>query len=279
LVSKKEMKMKKFDEREEVRKRYAGIAKEAGSCCSLPCCGGDASSMSETMGYSRDELELVPAGANLGLGCGAPLAFAEIREGETVLDLGSGAGFDAFLAARKTGGKGFVYGLDMTDEMLKKASDNAARGGYKNVKFIKGFIEEIPLESGSVDIVISNCVINLSPDKEKVFRETFRVLKRGGRMVVSDIVLQKHLPQALLENPDVYSSCVSGAMLKDDYISSLRSAGFEKIEILAEKNFPFDLLANDLKGTAVEKWVKENPAEAVAAADSILSITFRAEKD
>lgn len=270
--------MNEFDEREEVRKRYSEIAKENQSCCSPSCCGGDSFAIAQVLGYSEEDLGKVPAGANLGLGCGAPLGSADIKEGETILDLGSGAGFDVFIAARKTGEKGFVYGLDMTDEMIRKAEENALKGGYKNVKFLKGFIEDIPLEDGSVDLVISNCVINLSPEKAKVFKETFRVLKSGGRMTVSDIVLEKPLPKILLDNPDLYSACVSGAMLKSDYLDALRAAGFGKIDVISEKNFPYDLMANDLKGTAEERWIKENPKEAEEAARSILSITFTARK-
>ncbi|MCX5800160.1 MAG: arsenite methyltransferase [Candidatus Eisenbacteria bacterium] len=270
--------MNTFDEREEVRRRYAKIAVHSKSCCSSSCCSSAQPNLSEIVGYSKREMEQVPAGADLGLGCGAPVAFADINEGETVLDLGSGAGFDVFLAAKKVGPNGLVYGLDMTEEMIGKATENARKGGFGNVKFIKGFIEDIPLENESVDLVISNCVINLSPEKEKVFRETFRILRSRGRIVASDIVLKKPLPKILLENPDVYSSCVSGAMLKDDYISALETAGFQKIEILTERSFPFDLMANDLKGSSVEKWAKENPDKAKDTAESILSITFRAQK-
>lgn len=183
------------------------------------------------MGYSDDELTQVPEGANLGLGCGNPVAIASLKTGETVLDLGSGAGFDAFLAVKKVGETGKVIGVDMTDEMLRRARENAKKGGFDNVEFKKGDIENLPLEDEEVDVIISNCVINLAPDKQKVFRETYRVLKSGGRLMVSDVVLTKPLPDELKNDEELLSGCVAGAILKKDYLKLLKKAGFSDIKI------------------------------------------------
>jgi SAM-dependent methyltransferase len=187
--------------------------------------------MAKHIGYNDQELSTVPEGANLGLGCGNPVAIAGLKPGETVLDLGSGAGFDAFLAARQVGLDGKVVGLDMTDEMLFKAQQNAARGGFVNVEFVKGKIEEIPLEDGSVDVIISNCVINLSPEKSSVFDEAFRVLKPGGRLEVSDIIATAELPEEVRNDMASVSSCIGGAALESDVSDMLGSAGFEEIRI------------------------------------------------
>jgi len=176
----------------------------------------------------------VPSGANLGLGCGNPLATALLKAGDVVLDLGSGAGFDAFLAAKKVGSRGKVFGVDMTDEMLEKAKENAKKGGFTNVEFKKGDIEDLPVDDNSVDAVISNCVINLAPDKAKVFKETYRVLKTGGRLMVSDVVLVKPLPNNLKNDKDLLIGCVSGAILKEDYLNLLKKTGFTKITIHKE---------------------------------------------
>jgi ubiquinone/menaquinone biosynthesis C-methylase UbiE len=186
------------------------------------------------MGYSDDEMKQVPEGANLGLGCGNPVAIASLNPGEVVLDLGSGTGFDAFLAVRKVGKEGRVIGVDMTDEMLKKARENAKKGGFDNVEFRKGDIEDLPLAEEEVDVVISNCVINLAPDKEKVFRETYRVLKPGGRLMVSDVALTKPLPDEIKNDDELLSGCVAGAILKEDYLNLLKKAGFGKITVHKE---------------------------------------------
>ncbi|HNQ79359.1 MAG TPA: arsenite methyltransferase [Acidobacteriota bacterium] len=271
------------DIRNEVKKRYGRIAASHSSCgCSSSCCDGsapqDAEGISSVLGYEKDEMASIPDGANLGLGCGTPLTFSEIKDGEKVLDLGSGAGFDAFLAAKRVGPKGFVYGVDMTDEMLEKATLNARKGGFENVSFLKGYIEEIPLPDQSVDLIISNCVINLSPDQQSVFNEAFRVLKSGGRISVSDIVLKKPLPAVLMSSKELYSACVTGANLKSEYIGMIEKAGFRDISILKEVNFPFDLAINDLKDTGIIEWAKANPEEARETLESVLSITVRAVK-
>jgi SAM-dependent methyltransferase len=199
--------------------------------------------ISRGIGYSPEEMQAVPEGANLGLGCGNPVALASLKEGETVLDLGSGAGFDAFLASRSVGNSGRVIGVDMTPEMVDKARGNARKGGYGNVEFRLGEIENLPVADRTVDIIISNCVINLSPDKDRVFREAFRVLKPGGRLMVSDIVLLNRLPAALIESIEAYVGCVAGAVMKEDYLRAIREAGFEDINIVGETTFPVsDLL-------------------------------------
>lgn len=211
-----------------VEKSYSNIAKSSCGCC---CSNKTAQRQSGEMGYSDNEMNQVPAGSNLGLGCGNPVAIASLKPGETVLDLGSGAGFDAFLAVRKVGKTGKVIGVDMTDEMLEKARENAKKSGFDNVEFRKGDIEDLPLEDEEVDVVISNCVINLAPDKEKVFKETYRVLKPGGRLMVSDVVLTKPLPDELKNNKELLSGCVAGAILKQDYLNLLKKAGFSDIKI------------------------------------------------
>ncbi len=228
----------------QVREHYSRIAAPDGqgsSCCggggkqSAGCCSGGketyADEGSYKMGYSAQELQSVPSGSNLGLGCGNPLAIASIRPGETVLDLGSGAGFDAFLAARELQGTGQVIGVDMTPEMLGKARRNAVRSGYSNVEFRLGEIEALPVADASVDLIISNCVINLSPDKARVFREAYRVLRTGGRLAISDVVAFVPLPADWREDADSLSSCIAGADTREALEGWLREAGFVRISI------------------------------------------------
>ncbi|MBI5043374.1 MAG: arsenite methyltransferase, partial [Nitrospirae bacterium] len=221
----------KYEEiKKEVRKGYASIAKQGGSCCApaTSCCGGTDPSrdITKKIGYTEQDLNAVPDGANLGLGCGNPVALASLKEGETVLDLGSGAGLDCFLAAAKVGKNGRVIGVDMTPEMIEKARENAEKNSYRNVEFRLGEIENIPAADNSVGVVISNCVINLVPDKKKVFQETYRVLKPGGRLMISDIVLLKELPDAIKASVEAYIGCVSGAILKNEYMETIKAAGF-----------------------------------------------------
>jgi len=235
------MEMKDKEIKKVVRESYANIAKQNSSCCaprSNPlkansCCGAppSASDMSRNMGYSQEELEKLPEGANLGLGCGNPVALASLEEGDTYLDLGSGAGIDCFLAAEKVGKTGKVIGVDMTPEMIHRARENAQKTEFENIEFRLGEIEHLPVEDNSVDVITSNCVINLSPDKEAVFKEAYRVLKPGGRIMISDIVLLKVLPAAVLNSIEAYVSCVSGALLKDKYLGIVKDAGFENINI------------------------------------------------
>jgi len=215
--------------RESVRERYAAVARESTSCC-----GGsahDARKTSESIGYDGGQLDSVPQEANLGLGCGNPTALASLKPGEVVLDLGSGGGLDAFLASSEVGEQGHVIGVDMTREMLARARRGAVEMGVESfVEFREGVIESLPVASQSVDVIISNCVINLSPDKAAVFHEAFRVLKPGGRLAVSDILLSEALPPDISQLADVYAACVGGALVADDYLGKLRAAGFEKLE-------------------------------------------------
>jgi ArsR family transcriptional regulator len=213
-----------------VKDHYARIARKSGSCCNCGCAGDD--QISKTFGYTDKELQAVPE-ADLGLGCGNPTALGEINEGDVVVDLGSGAGLDCFIAAKKVGPTGKVIGVDMTDEMLAKARENAGQYGFDNVEFRKGYIDELPLDDASVDVIISNCVINLAPDKSRVFMDAYRVLKKGGRMFVSDIVLLSQLPPEAREDEELMASCVGGALLKEDYLHLIRKAGF-RVEIVDE---------------------------------------------
>jgi len=204
---------------------------------------GHARGLAQRIGYSEEEIDAAPEGANLGVGCGNPTAIDRLRPGETVVDLGSGAGFDAFLAARQVGPTGRVIGVDMTDAMLAKARENAEKAGLANVEFRKGKIEELPVEDASVDAIISNCVINLSPEKDRVYREAYRALRPGGRLMVSDIVLERPLPTVVLESIDAYLGCVAGANLRAEYLETIAKAGFREVRVEREANFSnaFDL--------------------------------------
>jgi SAM-dependent methyltransferase len=228
-----------------VKKNYSKIASENKECCSCNC--SDAKKIAKSIGYSDKEINLMPE-ANLGLGCGNPVALSNIKEGDIVLDLGSGAGFDVFLAAKKVGYKGKVIGVDFSEEMIKKANSNAKRYGYKNVEFRYGDIESLPIENNSVDIIISNCVINLAPDKEKVFRESYLVLKEKGKMFVSDIVLLGELNKDQKQDKKLISGCVAGALQKRDYINLIKKAGF-KIKIISEDK---DISKKQYNGIALE---------------------------
>ncbi len=236
--------MKKEKIRKIVREGYAKVAKNEKSCCGAPTsCSSNTPSMSEEIskriGYSEEEISSVPEGANLGLGCGNPVALASLKKGETVLDLGSGGGFDCFLAANRVGQSGKVIGVDMTPEMIDKARENARKSKYKNVEFRLGEIENLPVANGMVDVIISNCVINLSPDKKRVFEEAFRVLKPNGRLMVSDIVLLKKLPEIIKKNVQAYIGCLSGAEMKDKYLQMIKDAGFQKVKVNEENYFPY----------------------------------------
>ena len=228
-----------------VRDRYGDIARERSSCCGggSSCCGdANAEVISARLGYTAGEMGTVPEGTNLGLGCGNPTARAGIGEGETVVDLGSGAGFDCFLAAQRVGPTGKVIGVDMTPDMLSRARRKAEEGGYSNVEFRLGEIEHLPILDGVADLIISNCVINLSTDKPAVFAEAFRVLKPGGRLIVSDIVLDGELPAAVADDAQAYSACIAGAIARGLYLAMIRDAGFESIEIVSEAPFTDQLI-------------------------------------
>ncbi|MDD5408942.1 MAG: arsenite methyltransferase [Candidatus Omnitrophica bacterium] len=233
-----------------VRDGYAKAVKQATSCCSSgSCCSGisQAKIMSKTVGYSDAEINAVPEGANLGFGCGNPVALASLKEGDVVLDLGSGAGFDAFLAAKRVGKTGRVIGVDMTPEMIAKAKENAKKGKYCNVEFRLGEIEKLPVEDSSIDVIISNCVINLSPDKETVFNEAHRVLKPNGRLMVSDLVLAKELPSAIKKSVEAYVGCLAGAIKKGEYLELINMAGFKDVKIISESSYPVDAMFDTLE--------------------------------
>jgi len=252
------MKNKSDQIKKIVRNGYAKIATQSVSCCPSGSCCGKASSakdISKSVGYSNEEINIVPEGANLGLGCGNPVAIASLKEGDVVLDLGSGAGFDAFLASPRVGKTGRVIGVDMTPEMIEKASANARKGNYANVEFRLGEIEKLPVEDNSVDVIISNCVINLSTDKENVFKEAFRVLRPGGRLMVSDLVLVKGLSDIIKESVEAYVGCLAGAIMKDRYIGYIKKAGFKDVKIMGQTNYPIGAMANDVTAQAV----KNNP--------------------
>jgi arsenite methyltransferase len=244
--------------RDAVRDRYAGIATSGSSCCcgDASCCGpaGTAEEISAQLGYSADELASVPDGANLGLGCGNPQAIADLKPGETVLDLGSGAGFDCFLAARAVGPGGKVIGVDMTPEMVARARANAAGGEFANVEFRLGEIEHLPVADASVDVIISNCVINLSPDKRSVFADAYRVLAPGGRLAVSDVVATAELPDEWRRNMSLLSGCISGASTIDEVAALLAEAGFCDIDIQPKESSK-EFIREWQPGTELEDYV------------------------
>ena len=222
-----------------VRETYGRIATEersAGCCGGSGCCGASAQPTSDALGYSDEERRGAPEGADLGLGCGNPQAIAELKSGERVLDLGSGAGFDAFLAARQVGETGRVIGVDMTAEMIAKARGNIAKTDLRNVEFRLGEIEHLPVADESVDVIMSNCVINLSTDKPAVFREAYRVLAPGGRLAISDIVALREIPVAVRNDLEAYAGCVSGAALIAEVEGMLRDAGFEHVRVDLKSN-------------------------------------------
>jgi len=267
----KEEKIKKV-----VREGYARIAKQDSSCCGPvnSCCGSTdlAQDISQKIGYTEEEFKAVPEGANLGLGCGNPVALASLKEGETVLDLGSGAGFDCFLAADKVGENGRVIGVDMTPEMIEKARENAGKGNYGNVEFRLGEIENLPAADNSVDVVISNCVINLAPDKGRVFKEAYRVLKPGGRLMISDIVLLKELPDFIKNSIEAYVGCISGAIMRDEYIEAIKAAGFQEVRIIDETSFPIECMANDPTAKAIIENLAVPLGKVKEVASSVISI-------
>lgn len=224
--------------KEVVKKRYAKIAKEGTSCCpTCGPCGIDMMEQAKNIGYSEKELKSIPESAVMGLGCGNPTALADLKEGETVLDLGAGAGIDVFLAANKVGSQGFVIGVDMTEEMVKKANETAKKSGYKNVEFKLGEIENLPIEDNSVDVIISNCVINLSPDKWRTYQEAYRVLKPGGRILISDLVTEGELLEEIRKNFEAWAGCIAGALEKNKYLATIRKAGFKDVTIVSQNTF------------------------------------------
>lgn len=253
--------------RDAVRESYASVAKRTGSSCgggSSCCCGGgDVISVSSIkLGYSPDDLNAVPEGANLGLGCGNPQAIAALRPGEVVLDLGSGGGFDCFLAAQRVGKDGHIIGVDMTPEMISKARRNAESGNYTNVEFRLGEIEALPVADHTVDVIISNCVINLSPEKPRVFREAFRVLKPGGRLAISDVVATAEIPEEARRNMELYSGCIAGASTISTLETMLRNTGFTKIVITP----------NDTSRSFIQEWAPGHSIEEYVVAATMTAI-------
>ena len=275
------MKKKASDIKKIVKDGYARIAKQNSSCCpTTSCCGSAnlAQTISKSIGYSEEEMKAVPENANLGLGCGNPVALASLKNGDVVLDLGSGAGFDAFLAARKVGKTGRVIGVDMTQEMIEKAKANVKKGGYSNIEFRLGEIEKLPVEDDSIDVIISNCVINLSPDKKSVFEEAFRVLKPGGRLMVSDLVLVKELPAIIKESVEAYVGCLAGAIFKKDYLNYIKEAGFDNIKVVGETFYPVEAMANDVTAKVVKNSPIISSNDLKEIEHSVASIKVSAEK-
>ena len=265
-----------------VRERYAGFVNRKTNCCAPTAKGYGCSETfkdpSLKVGYALRDIQAVPEGANLGLGCGNPVALATLKPGEIVLDLGSGAGFDAFLASKQVGPGGRVIGVDMTPEMLERARGLAERHGYTNVEFRQGDIEQLPVEDATVDAIISNCVINLTTDKAMAFREAFRVMKPGGRLMVSDLVLLRPLPEVIRRDMDAYTACVAGALQKGDYLAAIQEAGFTDVVVMGESRY-------DLRGLDPEEVAAvqaRNPditaADVVSAAEAIVSVQIQALK-
>ena len=274
--------MKDEEVKKIVREGYGKIAKQETPCCassSTPCCDQTSSEgISKRIGYSEEEIGAVPEGANLGLGCGNPVALASLKQGETVLDLGSGAGFDCFLAANRVGKTGKVIGVDMTPEMITKARKNAKKGNYTNVEFRQGEIEKMPVDDSSVDIIISNCVINLSPDKKAVFKEAFRVLKPGGRLMISDMVLLKQLPDFVKNSIEAYIGCVGGAIMKNAYLDAVKTAGFRDVKVIDETIYPLEDITNNSTVQAIIKKTGITARKLKDLSDSVASIKLYGQK-
>jgi SAM-dependent methyltransferase len=270
--------MEHNDPQKTVREEYAKIAQNVSSSC----CGSsksNARTASIKVGYSRDELESIPENANMGLGCGNPTALASISEGETVLDLGSGGGIDCFLAAQKVGPSGNVIGVDMTPEMVERARQNTVTMGHANIEFRLGEIESLPVADSTVDVIISNCVINLSTRKERVFRESYRVLKEGGRIMISDIVLTGDLPENVAKSVSAYVGCIAGAEKKESYLQMIADAGFSDVRIIEETRIPAELWANDPIAEKVRNEAGMTRADGKSLFNAIASIKVHARKN
>ena len=272
------------DVRIGVRDRYGRIAaKEAGGGCGSSCCGPQGKGMAaarsprERLGYDAAELSAIPPESDMGLGCGNPTAIAGIQPGETVVDLGSGGGIDCFLAARRVGPQGKVIGVDMTPQMIDRARSAAVKGSYGNVEFRLGEIENLPVADSTADAVLSNCVINLSPDKGRVFKEAWRILKPGGRLMVSDIVLKEKLPDKARESIELWAGCVSGALLKEEYLAAVREAGFATVEVRSEKGAS-EMFGDEEKTRLAVEMPDLSPAELARLAGSVVSLQLLAVK-
>ncbi|MBU1342012.1 MAG: arsenite methyltransferase [Proteobacteria bacterium] len=269
--------MEQNDQQKIVREEYAKIAQNV----STSCCGSvksNARAASIKVGYSEDELESIPDNANMGLGCGNPTALASISEGETVLDLGSGGGMDCFLAVQKVGPSGKVIGVDMTPEMVEKARQNAVKMGHANVEFRLGEIESLPVADSLVDVIISNCVINLSMCKDQVFQEAYRVLKKGGRIMISDVMLIGELPENVVKSVSAYVGCIAGAVKKEKYLQMIADAGFSDVRIIEETKIPAELWANDPMAEKIRKETGMTKGAGKSLFDSIASVKIFAQK-
>jgi len=243
--------------KEFVKERYSKIASNKEDSCGCGCIEEDSIiKQAKAVGYTLEEIKSIPSGAVFGLGCGNPTALAEINPGETILDLGSGGGIDVFLAAQKVGEAGKVIGVDMTLEMVETAVKNAIKGGYENVEFKLGEIEKLPVEDNSIDLIISNCVINLTPDKIKAYGEAFRVLKPDGRILVSDLITDGFIPDEIRESFQAWSNCIAGALEKHEYLDAIKNAGFRDVEIKSEKVFTEPLMDERLVGKIVSVQIK-----------------------
>jgi len=275
------MTMKEKEIKRAVKEGYARIAKQATSYYSSQEGSGYFDNLQEIcrrIGYSEEEISAAPPESNLGLGCGNPVALAAIKEGETVLDMGSGAGFDCFLASTQVGPSGKVIGVDITSEMVDKARANARKGGYENIDFRQGDLENMPVADSFVDVVISNCVINLVPNKRLVFKEAFRVLKPGGRLAISDVVLTRELPDFVKNSTRAYIGCLAGAIMKEEYLQIISNVGFSGISVAAESSFPVQSLLCESGGSAAIEMPQFSPEQQKEIADSVLSIKVDARK-
>ncbi len=275
------MTMKEKEIKRAVKEGYARIAKQATSYyASRGCCGCQdvSEEICRRLGYSEEEIQAAPPESNLGLGCGNPVSLATLKEGEIVLDMGSGAGFDCFLASTKVGSSGKVIGVDITSEMVDKARANARKAGYSNIDFRQGDLENMPVADNYVDVVISNCVINLVPNKKMVFKEAFRVLKPGGRLAVSDVVLRRELPEFVKKSTEAYIGCLAGAIMKDEYLEIIKNVGFQDIRVVAESSFPIESLVCETAESARIDNPKISEEQLEEVADSVLSIKISAVK-
>jgi SAM-dependent methyltransferase len=274
------MTMKEREIKRAVKEGYARIAKHATSYyASRSCCDADIpEEISKRMGYTDEEIQAAPPESNLGLGCGNPVALASLSEGEIVLDMGAGAGFDCFLASTRVGSSGKVIGVDITSEMVEKARANARKCGYSNIDFRQGDLENMPVADNYVDVVISNCVINLIPNKMMAFKEAFRVLKPGGRLAVSDVVLLRELPEFVKRSNEAYIGCLAGAIMKDEYLEIIRSAGFHDVVVAAESGFPVETLISETTASAVTEKPTISTEQQKEVADSVMSIKVSAFK-
>ena len=275
------MTMKEKEIKRAVKEGYARIAKQATSYYASRSCCGDADiseEISKRMGYTDEEIQAAPPESNLGLGCGNPVALADLSVGEIVLDMGAGAGFDCFLASTRVGPVGKVIGVDITSEMVEKARANARKCGYSNIDFRQGDLENMPVADNYVDVVISNCVINLIPNKKMAFKEAFRVLKPGGRLAVSDVVLLRELPEFVKRSNEAYIGCLAGAVMKDEYLEIIRSAGFQDVTVAAQSGFPVETLISETTASVITEKPIISSEQQKEVADSVVSIKVSAFK-